>query len=122
MARRDDDPLTFRTLYDGPLVSVRDYRCRAGRGGPEAEEYSHVNTVVLMRHGAFCKHFGRRRVTADVNQAVFFAKGSTYRDSHPADCGDRGTILAPSPRVLLDIVRAPSIRPSTTAPIAHFPP
>jgi AraC family transcriptional regulator len=69
------------------------------------EEQAGDNDIVLMRHGAFSKHFGRRCVTADVNQSVFFAKGSTYRVSHPADCGDRGTVFMPSPRVLCDIVR-----------------
>ena len=102
---RPEGPLTFRVLHDSPVVRVRDYRCRACRGGPEAEEHSDSNNVVLMRHGAFRKHFGRRGVTADANQAVFFSKGSTYRVSHPADCGDRGTILAPAPRVLNDILR-----------------
>ena len=106
MPRPVEELLSFRTLYHGPLVAVRDYRCRAGRGGPESEESSDANSIVLMRLGAFCKHFGRRAVTADVNQAVFFASGSTYRVSHPADCGDRGTTFAPSPRVLFDIVRA----------------
>jgi len=32
-----------------------------------------------MRRGAFAKHFGRRKVTADVNQTVFFSKNSVYR-------------------------------------------
>jgi AraC-like DNA-binding protein len=86
-------------------VSVRDYRCGAGRCGPAAEEYSDRNDIVLMRAGVFCKHFGRRSVTADGNQAVFFSRGSTYRVSHPGDCGDRGTVLIASPRVLADIVR-----------------
>jgi AraC family transcriptional regulator len=98
-------PLTFRALYQSPIVSVRDYVCRACRSGPATEEYSDSNNIVLMRHGAFCKHFGRRTTTADVNQAVFFSKGSTYRVSHPADCGDRGTVFVISPRVLSDIVR-----------------
>ncbi len=98
-------PLEFRALYQSPLVSVRDYICRACRGGPEAEEYSDENSIVLMRSGAFCKHFGRRGLTADVNQSVFFSKGSTYRVSHPADCGDRGTILVVAPSVLVDIIR-----------------
>jgi AraC-like DNA-binding protein len=105
MALRPENPLTFRILYDSPLVRVRDYRCCIGRGGPAAEEYSGSNDIVLMRHGAFCKHFGRRRFTADVNQAVFFAAGSTYRVSHPADCGDRGTVFVAAPRVLRDILR-----------------
>ena len=98
-------PLTFRALYDSPILRVRDYTCRASRGGPAAEEYSDGNSIVLMRHGAFCKHFGRRTVTADVNQAVFFSNESIYRVSHPADCGDRGTTFFVNPRVLSDIIR-----------------
>ena len=97
--------LTFRSLYVSPLVRVRDYLCRACRGGPAAEEHSDSNDIVLMRHGAFGKHFDRRSVTADVNQAVFFSRGSSYRVSHPADCGDRGTVFVVSPRVLNDIIR-----------------
>ncbi len=97
--------LTVRSLYDSPLVSVRDYRCRAGRGGPAGEEHSGGNDIVLMRRGAFCMHIGQQSVTADVNQTMFFTKGSTYRVSHPADCGDRGTVFTPSPRVLNDILR-----------------
>lgn len=104
MSRPSENPLTFRSLCDSPLVTVRDYRCRIGCGGPGGEEQPGANQIVLMRYGAFRKHFGRRSVTADVNQAVFFSKESTYRVSHPADCGDRGTIFVPSPRSLNDIV------------------
>lgn len=105
MSRPSENPLTFRSLYDSPLVSVSDYRCRIGCGGPGNEEQPGANQIVLMRYGAFRKHFGRRSVTADVNQAVFFSKESTYRVSHPADCGDRGTVFVASPRALSDIVR-----------------
>jgi len=100
-----ENPIRYRVLYNSPILKVDDYRCRRSRGGPEAEEHSDINTITLMRHGAFCKHFGRRSVTADVNQAVFFSKGSTYRVSHPADCGDRGANFILSPAVLNDIIR-----------------
>jgi AraC-like DNA-binding protein len=105
MSCADELPLQYRTLHESGLVGVRDYICRACRGGPAAEEYSGSNNIVLMRSGAFCKHFGRRGMTADVNQAVFFSKGSTYRVSHPADCGDRGTVFDAAPSVLADIIR-----------------
>ena len=105
MPGRPDIPVAFRGLYDSPLVSVREYRCHACGGGPGPEEASDANTLVLMRHGAFCRHFGRSHATADVNQAVFFSKGSTYRVSHPVDGGDRGTVFAVAPRVLQDIIR-----------------
>jgi AraC-like DNA-binding protein len=120
MSRDTENALTFRVLHDSPLVRVRDYRCRACRGGPAAEEHSGSNDIVLLRHGAFSKHFGRRSVTADVNQAVFFSTGSTYRVSHPAACGDRGTVFSASPRVLNDIVREldPSIDDHPERPFA----
>jgi AraC family transcriptional regulator len=105
MSRSSENLLKFRSLYDSPIVSVRDYCCLASRSGPASEENCDTNNIVLIRHGAFSKHFGRRSVTADVNQTVFFSKGSSYRVSHPADCGDRGTVFIPSPRVLNDIVR-----------------
>jgi AraC-like DNA-binding protein len=98
-------PITYSTLYESPLISVHDYQCSLGRGGPAGEEESLHDSIVLMRHGAFCKHFGRHSVTANVNQAAFFAAGSTYRVSHPTDCGDRGTVFEVAPRVLRDIVR-----------------
>ena len=97
--------IAFHTLYESPLISVHDYRCTLEQGGPAAEEESGKDNIVLMRHGAFCKHFEGRSVTANVNQAAFFSKGSTYRVSHPTDCGDRGTVFAVTSRVLRDIVR-----------------
>jgi len=105
MALGSENPLVFRSLYERPLVRVQDYTCHADRGGPQAEEYSSTNNIVLLRHGAFSRHFGSRHITADVNQAVYFSKGSTYHVSHPAECGDRGTVFVVSPRVLNDIVR-----------------
>jgi AraC family transcriptional regulator len=131
MSRVPDEIITYRPLYQSKLVELRDYRCCAHRSGPAGEEFSDINQIVLMRHGAFCKHFGRRQVAADVNQAVFFAKDSTYRISHPAECGDRGTIFLPAADVLAEMTRQfdPSVedrpdRPFTfeTGPCdtAHF--
>jgi AraC family transcriptional regulator len=105
MPRGSDETIAFRTLYQSAILSVREYVCHACRGGPAGEEQSESNNIVLMRNGAFSKHFGRRSVTADVNQVAFFTRGSTYRISHPTDGGDRGTVLVISPRVLQDIVR-----------------
>ncbi len=125
MSLQLDNLLTFQSLYESSLVKVRYYSCQAGRGGPSAEEQSSGNDIVLMGHGVFCKHVGRRSVTADVDQAVFFSKGSTYRVSHPAGCGDRGTVFTPSPCVLNDIVREfdPSVddRPDQPFPFITSP-
>jgi AraC-like DNA-binding protein len=125
LSRDLESPLTFRSLYDSPTLSVRDYCCRASHCGPAAQEHSFSNDIVLLRHGAFCKHFGRHSITADVNQAVFFSSGSTYRVSHPADCGDRGTVFTPSPQLLSDMIREfdPSIddRPDQPFPFVTGP-
>lgn len=95
------------------------YACRACKGGPAAEEQSGLDSVVLMRRGAFRRHFGSRSVTADVNQVAFFAKGSVHRVSHPADCGDRGTILSAPPRILGEIAR--ELDPAAEERQAFFP-
>jgi AraC family transcriptional regulator len=106
-------------------VRLEDYVCRSGQSGPGEEERHNQNTIVLMRHGVFCKHFGSRSVTADVNQAIFFSKGSTVRVSHPSDCGDRGTVFTLAPRVLRDIIREldPSVdeRPDRPFPFVTGP-
>jgi AraC-like DNA-binding protein len=118
MSRCADSPLIYRALHDSALVAVRDFECHAARGGPAREETSLANSITLLRRGAFCKHFGRRSETADANQAVFFAKGSTYRVSHPTDCGDRGTVFTVAPATLADMVRDhdPSIDDHPDAP------
>lgn len=105
MSATAEKQLNFNTLYQSPLVKVGNYNCSIPRGGPQAEEYVDSNAIVLMRHGAFCKHFGRKTLTATVNQSVFFSKGSAYRISHPSDCGDRGTTFELPKRILNDIIR-----------------
>lgn len=97
--------LKYNSLYESAIVNVSNYCCSACRGGPAAEEHSDSNKIVLMRHGVFCKHIAKQVVASDVNQTTFFSKGSSYRVSHPADCGDRGTIFSVSPRVLNDLIR-----------------
>src|SRR6266508_3072776 len=56
MSRPLENLLTFRSLYDSPLVSVRDYRCRAGCGAPGDEEQPDADQIVLLRSGAFRRH------------------------------------------------------------------
>lgn len=100
-----ENQLTFNTLYGSPLVRVSNYNCSIPHSGPQVEEYCDSNNIVLMRHGVFCKHLGRRSITATANQSIFFSKGSTYRISHPSDCGDRGTTFELPTRILNDIIR-----------------
>jgi AraC family transcriptional regulator len=105
MSEQEFELLSFENLYSSGVVTILDYQCRAGRGGPMREEYADSDHIVLMRRGTFCRHFGHcRSDNADINRTVFFSKDSTYRVSHPADCGDRGTVLVPSPEILTEVV------------------
>lgn len=101
----EEDRIQFRTLYDSPMIAVRDYICTHDHREASPEEESDSNSITLMRHGAFARHFGRQKVTSDVNQASFFGKGSIYRVSHPTGCGDRGTSMVVAPSILTDIIR-----------------
>lgn len=98
-------PLAARLLHESSLVRLYDYVCTAAAGGPAREEQCASSDIVLMRHGAFCRHRGRHTSLVDVNEVAFFSRGSASRVSHPGSCGDRGTELVVAPRVLLDIVR-----------------
>lgn len=121
MAQASKNPLVYRTLFKGDVVRVEDYRCRYERGGPGREECFDENQIVLVRHGAFCQHLSRRRsVLADAQQAIFFSEGTVYRVSHPGDCGDRGTLLTPTPQVLRELLSdcAPAL---TDQPQLLFP-
>lgn len=101
----EQELLTFRTLYDSPMIAVRDYICLNDHREASPEEESESNSITLMRHGAFARHFGKQKITSDVNQASFFAKGAVYRVSHPTGCGDRGTSMVAAPSILTDIIR-----------------
>src|SRR5262245_34355629 len=103
--QHEHELVTFRALYDSPMIGVRDYICRDTSCNRSAEEHSDINSIVLMRHGAFSRHFGKKQFTADVNQATFFAKDSVYQVSHPVDHGDRGTTFTIAPSILTDIIR-----------------
>lgn len=105
MSRPAESALRFRTLHASPIVRVREYVCCAARGRPGAEEGTHATEIVFLRHGAFCRHFGSQSVTTDVNRVAFFARGTSWRTSHPADCGDRGTLLELAPDVLAELRR-----------------
>jgi AraC family transcriptional regulator len=63
-----------------------------------------MHGIVLLRRGAFVRHRGRAASTIDVNQVAFFSGTDTYRVSHPADRGDCGTVLVPSPRLLAELL------------------
>src|SRR5262245_21882130 len=120
-----ESPIAYQKLYESSLIRVLDYRCHAHKSDSGNEEFSENNSIVLLRHGSFAKHFAKRNIFADVNQVIFFAKKSVYRISHPTDHGDRGTYFGVAPHILNDIVREfdPTIdeRPDQPFPFVNEP-
>jgi hypothetical protein len=102
---RDKD-IVYRPLYESPIISVHDYCCHIAQGGPGAEEESDANNIVLMRHGAFARHFGPPHYYSRCEPGrVSSRRESDVSREYPVDCGDRGTVFTVSPRVLNDNVR-----------------
>lgn len=98
--------LVFRSLFANDLVSVRQYQCRACRGGPAPEEQTQSCDVVFMLRGAFCRYTSQRKYNlVDVNHVAFFSPSEPYQVSHPANFGDDGTVVTLSSSLLHDIIR-----------------
>jgi len=97
------------TLYDGPLVSVTDVRCRAPVAPCGEEEYASAHQLIFTRAGVFVKHAaarGRREVVAEPSRALFFNAGERYRVSHPVPGGDECTELAFAPEAAVEVAAA----------------
>lgn len=120
MLPESTEKLKFRTLYKSGLVNITNYFCNSRCEVSKNEEVCPENYIVLLRGGTFDKCFGRKSFNANVNQAVFFAKDSTYRIDHPADCGDCGTVFSLSEEVLREIIN--KFNPAyAETPQPHFP-
>jgi hypothetical protein len=76
MAEAVQDKIIFRALYKSPILKVSDYSCHLANNKPGNEEISTDNAIVLMRRGAFEKHFGRRKVTGRRQPGSFLFKRS----------------------------------------------
>jgi AraC family transcriptional regulator len=105
MPQRIETRVNYRKLYSSEILSIYDFCCDEANHSLGKEEASKDNSIVFMRRGAFTKHVNGHKVTADVNQSVFFTKDSVYRVSHPAGCGDRGTMFIVASQIQNDIIR-----------------
>lgn len=80
-------------LLDSPTLEVWDVRCKAGRGGPGAEEHAIVTQFILPLDGVFEVHRGSQIAVADVASTVIFEADRDHRIGHPADLGDHSLVL-----------------------------
>lgn len=97
--------LLVRTLLATELVAVRDARCSCPRRGPGPEEEAASCDLVLPRAGVFRRDVAGRSELADGTRALFYRTGEVQRVAHPADGGDRCTVLSLAPAVLRGLAR-----------------
>lgn len=82
-------------LFEGSLVTIRENHCNRHDAdlSPRTEPMPY-HEVVFGQDGLWCRHEGRRSLPVDAHHVHFFAKGQSFRVSHPLGCGDRNTGIA----------------------------
>ncbi len=98
-------------LYSSPLLQVHDVQCTEGCGPGRHEESCPVNSVALVRRGAFVRRDRAGRHVADATRVMFFNRGEAYTVDHPLPGGDRCTALTFADGVLRGAVRHPRGEP-----------
>ncbi|MFI4967567.1 MAG: helix-turn-helix transcriptional regulator [Gammaproteobacteria bacterium] len=97
--------LTSHTLYESPLVTVRDVLCSEGCGDGRHEEHCQVASLALVRSGTFVRRDRMGRHVADATRVVFFDPNEPYMVDHPVPGGDRCTALMFDAATLREAVR-----------------
>lgn len=113
-ARRDAPPpvtikcmsehLHSRRLFRSALVTITDVDCCAPQGGCGAEEFTTADEIVFPRGGIFERRLGTRRIVGDPARVQYFRRADGYRISHPAEGGDRCTVLSLNETLLSDLL------------------
>lgn len=113
--------LCATALFQSPLVTIQDVRCRPLLGSCGAEERASSHQVVLVRSGTFVMHAGRQQVLAEPLHALFFNRSEPFQVSHPLPGGDDCTVLAFSSPVLADALGAhdAGMRDRPDSPFVH---
>lgn len=109
--------LHLHSLFDGPLLRVRDVACRAPRSGCGPEEHAGAPALIFPRRGVFECHLHRRAVVADANSLLLMRGGETYRVSHPAEHGDDCTVLQFDRAVLDEALPGAAARTTRSVPL-----
>lgn len=103
------------TVFTGSILTVRDNRCqRHDRGLSGTAPPMPYHEIVLPRHGLWVRHCGRRAAVIDPASVHWFARGATYRVSHPNGCGDANTGIALDENAMDELFRGMSIVPPDT--------
>jgi AraC family transcriptional regulator len=93
-----------RTLFDGAMFRIVDWRCTGHRPEPYgAEEWSETHEVVVVRRGVFVRRSAGREVFVDPGTVVFSQAHESYRVRHPLANGDACSAFCLSPHAAAEL-------------------
>jgi AraC-like DNA-binding protein len=109
-----------QTLYSTRGLEVTIVHCHRPAGHGTAEERAEAHGVALALAGVFVKHVDGRRVTADLNNVLYFNRGESFRVSHPFGGGDRCLLLTVAEPELVAMLasRTPTVQDRPHRPFA----
>ena len=104
----DGAALTFSgehdCLYQGSGVGIVRWNCAGGRRELSDETRQPWHVVSFIHSGAFVIRAAGRSAVVDATSVLLHNPGDPYRSEHPFGCCDRGSAIAVSRGLLLDVM------------------
>jgi AraC family transcriptional regulator len=108
-------------LYQGNGLGVTRWDCAGGRRELSDETSQPWHVISFVHSGAFMLRAAGRSAVIDATSVVLHNPGEPYQSEHPFGCCDRGSAIAVSCDLLLEIMAAhdPAARERPQAQFRH---
>src|SRR6185312_1124003 len=91
-------------LYRGQGLGVTRWDCAGGQRELSGENQQPMHVISFVHSGAFVLHAAGRSAVIDATSIVLHNPGDPYQAEHPFGCCDRGSVIAVSSELLLDVM------------------
>jgi AraC family transcriptional regulator len=91
-------------LYRGQGLGITRWDCAHGRRELSDETQQPLHVISFVHAGAFVLHAAGRSAVIDATSVVLHNPGESYQSEHPFGCCDRGSVIAVSCELLLDVM------------------
>jgi AraC family transcriptional regulator len=91
-------------LYQGHGLGITRWDCAGGRRELSDETQQPLHVISFVHSGAFVLHAAGRSAVIDATSVVLHNPGEPYQAEHPFGCCDRGSAVAVSCELLLEIM------------------